>query len=259
MSACLHWVYGLLVVGYLTTMHSRVRAGLGLSETLGALRMRQRSGTASERDLPASLNVFALQELSLHASVETFNAWVAARQRRAAADDAARHEEELQALRDKLSARDADALSGPRRHIVENILTLKCPRCKAAFFDFTDCLALKCATCTCGFCACCMTDCGQDAHAHVRHSCAYAKASRPGGATSATQADTVAAQNAWRIDALRDYLAAHVAADKQSVLLDSLTREFADITLDVGELYIYAGVVASGSDTSVNGKVSMSS
>jgi hypothetical protein len=57
------------------------------------------------------------------------------------------------------------------RHVVENILTLKCPRCKSAFHDFDGCCALTCAnySCRCGFCAWCLRDCGKDAHDHVKY------------------------------------------------------------------------------------------
>lgn len=64
-------------------------------------------------------------------------------------------------------------------HINEEILTCKCPRetCRQAFIDFEGCFALKCSRCSCGFCAWCFLDCGEDAHAHVR-TCA----SKPQGA-----------------------------------------------------------------------------
>jgi len=56
-----------------------------------------------------------------------------------------------------------------RKHITEEILTLKCPRenCRQAFLDFDGCYALNCSKCNCGFCAYCLKDCGRDAHAHV--------------------------------------------------------------------------------------------
>ena len=56
-----------------------------------------------------------------------------------------------------------------RRHIVDRLLTLQCPRCGAAFLDFTGCFALTCHRCNCGFCGWCLADCGADAHAHVVH------------------------------------------------------------------------------------------
>lgn len=54
--------------------------------------------------------------------------------------------------------------------IREEILTLRCPRCKQAFIDYTGCAALTCASTTCNaaFCALCLLDCGRDAHSHVR-------------------------------------------------------------------------------------------
>ena len=56
-----------------------------------------------------------------------------------------------------------------RLHVEENLLTLKCPRpaCGQAFVDFSNCFALQCHRCGCGFCAWCLADCGADAHAHV--------------------------------------------------------------------------------------------
>jgi len=56
-----------------------------------------------------------------------------------------------------------------RLDIVNEVLTLRCPRCKLAFLDYTGCAALTCASSTCkaGFCAMCLKDCGGDAHAHV--------------------------------------------------------------------------------------------
>ena len=54
-----------------------------------------------------------------------------------------------------------------RNHIIENILTLKCPKCKQAILDFEGCFAITC-TCNCSFCGWCLADCGEDAHPHVR-------------------------------------------------------------------------------------------
>ena len=55
-----------------------------------------------------------------------------------------------------------------RNHIVEEILTLKCPRCSQAFLAFDGCFALSCSACPCGFCGWCLKDCGKDAHQHVK-------------------------------------------------------------------------------------------
>jgi hypothetical protein len=53
------------------------------------------------------------------------------------------------------------------RHVEEELLTARCPRCRRAFADFDGCAALRCFGCGCGFCAWCLADCGSDAHAHI--------------------------------------------------------------------------------------------
>ena len=74
--------------------------------------------------------------------------------------------EEEQARLAKLNAEEKELLKH-HTHITENLLTLACPRCKAAFVDFEGCFALQCSQCPCGFCAMCLKDCGTDAHGHV--------------------------------------------------------------------------------------------
>ena len=69
----------------------------------------------------------------------------------------------LIAILDK-EARDAEIM---RLDIVENTLTLRCPRCKTAFIDYSGCAALTCGICKAGFCALCLKDCGNNAHSHV--------------------------------------------------------------------------------------------
>jgi hypothetical protein len=79
--------------------------------------------------------------------------------------------ERLEAEQARLAALSAQELRvhGERQHILEELLTLKCPRaaCRQAFVDFEGCFALKCGVCGCGFCAWCLEDCRADAHAHV--------------------------------------------------------------------------------------------
>jgi len=55
-----------------------------------------------------------------------------------------------------------------RKHVEEEILQMKCPRCKTAFYDFEGCFAIKCSSCPTSFCGWCLRDCGGDAHSHVR-------------------------------------------------------------------------------------------
>jgi hypothetical protein len=82
------------------------------------------------------------------------------------AQERARMDAELQRLQ-KMTEEERE-VEKERRHI-EDMLNLKCPRCKMVFVDFTNCAALTCAKagCGCGFCAWCQEDCGGDAHQHV--------------------------------------------------------------------------------------------
>lgn len=57
---------------------------------------------------------------------------------------------------------------GQLRNQIASALTMRCPRCRTAFADFTGCCALSCASCPAKFCAWCLKDCGNDAHPHVR-------------------------------------------------------------------------------------------
>ncbi|KAH9250083.1 hypothetical protein BASA81_012130 [Batrachochytrium salamandrivorans] len=52
--------------------------------------------------------------------------------------------------------------------MVEDLLTSKCPQCKAAFLDFTGCCALTCASCNIQFCAFCHQGAAANAYSHVQ-------------------------------------------------------------------------------------------
>ena len=56
------------------------------------------------------------------------------------------------------------------RQQIEQMMELRCPKCRHVFDAFDGCAALNCATPNCGakFCALCLADCGDDAHPHVR-------------------------------------------------------------------------------------------
>ena len=53
-----------------------------------------------------------------------------------------------------------------RKHIIDKILFLACPRCGDIFSDFDGCYDVTCH-CSCHFCGWCLADCGNDAHAHA--------------------------------------------------------------------------------------------
>ena len=113
-----------------------------------------------------------------------------------------------------------------RNRIIEDILTLKCPQCKKAFFDFDGCFALKCSNCKCGFCGWCLQDCGQDAHQHVR-TCR----SKPPGADvffgSRREFEKTQAQR--QTAELRNFLSTLTGEDR-----DSVTRAIRTDLLDLG-------------------------
>ena len=69
----------------------------------------------------------------------------------------------IMAIQDQ-DERDAERM---RLDIIEDILTLRCPRCKIAFIDYEGCAALICSCCKAGFCAFCLIDCGDNAHSHL--------------------------------------------------------------------------------------------
>ena len=60
-------------------------------------------------------------------------------------------------------------ISRHKKHILENIVILSCPRCRKAISDFQegDSFAIRC-TCSCSFCGWCFMDCWNDAQSHVR-------------------------------------------------------------------------------------------
>ena len=51
---------------------------------------------------------------------------------------------------------------------VKTVVTVACPRCKTGYLSFVGCASLTCTSCGCRFCAYCHTDCGNNAHPHVR-------------------------------------------------------------------------------------------
>ena len=69
----------------------------------------------------------------------------------------------------KIKDEDEREAARMRLEIVNEVLTLSCPRCKMAFLDYTGCAALTCANgnCKASFCAICLKDCGADSYAHV--------------------------------------------------------------------------------------------
>ena len=110
---------------------------------------------------------FSEAQLASHCSDGVFAAYLQGvakvTEARLAQDMEAGFEERMKAERARIEAMTEAELKidKTRRHIIEEILTLKCPRCEAAFVDFNGCFALTCHRCACGFCAHCLQDCGK--------------------------------------------------------------------------------------------------
>lgn len=143
--------------------------------------------------------------------------------------------EELQRQMQSLAVgREADVLR-QRMKIIEEILTLKCPRanCRRAFVDFTRCFALTCSCCSCHFCAYCLKDCGDDAHQHVVN-CKYNIA--PGKSVFASLDVFEHAQQIRRTRMLKQYFADHVDAGMRAQLIEAMELDFEDIGINSAEL-----------------------
>jgi len=77
------------------------------------------------------------------------------------ANIAPQYAEHLAALRKLMKAEGVEVYE-TTKYIVDNILTMRCPRCKMAFADWDGCNAVYCtyAGCGCNFCPFCLKDCG---------------------------------------------------------------------------------------------------
>ena len=100
-----------------------------------------------------------------------------------------------------------------RLKIVDDILTLRCPRCKQAFLYFEGCFAISYSACPYRFCGWCLQDCGGDAHPQV-----LVCPQREPGASSyfGTSAQFKAAYNQRRRNPLNEFLQTLPPLDRAS-------------------------------------------
>jgi hypothetical protein len=104
--------------------------------------------------------------LALHLPADLFDAWM--KMMKSAIEMEMEREFDKRIDRAVAEATVTKSISTHRHHIVDKLLTLRCPRCNQAFVDFDACFALTCSRCRCGFCAWCLVDCGDSgAHRHV--------------------------------------------------------------------------------------------
>ena len=119
-----------------------------------------------------------------------------------------------------------------RKHIVDELMTLKCPRegCRQAFVDFTGCFALTCSRCNCGFCAWCLDDCGNDAHKHV----AGCRVNPQDGGVYGTKEAFDRWQEERRKGKVREYLQGIESEEVREQVVAACRKDFED--LNMGDL-----------------------
>ena len=148
------------------------------------------------------------------------------------------HEEAQKQAEDLFQRRKQEnEMDRHKRHVVEKILNLVCPRCARAWVDFNGCCALKCSAWVrgdpnscCQFCAYCLKDCGQDAHPHVR---AKACPGNSDGLFLKPVKKIHGIHRDRRTRMLTEYLDARIGMDSQrNELVLSLQRELNDLNID---------------------------
>eukprot|EP00927_Polykrikos_kofoidii_P036034 TRINITY_DN30479_c0_g1_i1.p1 TRINITY_DN30479_c0_g1~~TRINITY_DN30479_c0_g1_i1.p1 ORF type:complete len:759 (-),score=162.55 TRINITY_DN30479_c0_g1_i1:69-2345(-) len=127
--------------------------------------------------------------------------------------------DKIEELKVKLAAAEGGAeqmeLDKHRLRVIDDIFTLKCPRCKMAFLDYDNCSAVSCAGCKCGFCSFCLEDCGADAHQHFyKHK---SKCPKEGGGLFLDHKKWQEFQTIRKSRLLREYLATVPEAIRQKV------------------------------------------
>jgi len=171
-------------------------------------------------------------DLARHLSAAVFHSYTQSRldllEQRRAAELEGEMQMRLEAELRRLQALDEQQrhVRAVRNHIVEEILTLKCPRCGQAFLDFVGCFALQCSRCPCGFCAWCGVDSGgSNAHEHVRNC-----REKPPGADVffGTFEQFEAAQRRRRRRALLHFLP-RLDAQTRNAVLQEMRRDLADL------------------------------
>jgi RNA recognition motif-containing protein len=129
----------------------------------------------------------------------------------------------------KLSTLPPDQL---RMQIVDDILTLRCPRCKQAFLDFDGCFAISCHACPCNFCGWCLMDCQGDAHPHVKE----CRDRHPEAQSYfGSQIQFQQAQNKKRVEKLKIFLKDYTVANRVSIL-ESIKSDLVDLGISTDML-----------------------
>ena len=131
-------------------------------------------------------------------------------------------------LKQKMTLQSSEtAVEKDLRHVRENILTLKCPKCNHAYFpSFDGCMSLRCPNCSQFFCAKCHMQCSDSrtCHAHVGQ-CKLNK-SPMGMFHNPTIIRNI--QNEMRKQKLRYFL---IGKPHKKDLINALKKDFLDLGL----------------------------
>eukprot|EP00929_Paragymnodinium_shiwhaense_P030474 TRINITY_DN1726_c0_g1_i1.p1 TRINITY_DN1726_c0_g1~~TRINITY_DN1726_c0_g1_i1.p1 ORF type:complete len:640 (-),score=165.62 TRINITY_DN1726_c0_g1_i1:208-2127(-) len=163
------------------------------------------------------------------------------------------HSAKITDLKEKLAAAKGEGeqleLDKHRLRIIDDIFTLKCPRCKLAFLDYDNCSALKCAGCACGFCSFCLADCGKDAHAHFNKNKGLCPSE--GGKLFCDHKLWLDCQRIRKTRLLYEYLATLPDALRAKVS-DLLAPDAKDLSIDMPENLDKKALTAAAADLKVS-------
>ena len=113
-------------------------------------------------------------------------------------------------------------------------MTLHCPECGQAFFDFSNCFALWCSRCESAFCAYCQESCRSernDAHAHVAR-CQYNIA--PGKSIFASRKIFEYSQNLRRCRKVKEYLVETLSSKNERFeVVQGIQNDLKDLGIEV--------------------------
>ena len=175
---------------------------------------------------------FAAADVAKVVGAHTFERWnraVVAKHERLVAQQLEREMTERldarMAALDIANGGDVGEITRAAEHVVERILTLRCPECDAAFVDFNGCAAL---TCRCGehFCAFCLEKTPDDGHAHVAQCPHNPLHARGEAGLFVTLEQFERAQHGRKMAKVEEYLVSH---PRRAAVLEALRPHGVDV------------------------------
>ena len=155
-------------------------------------------------------------------------------------------QQQQHSLQQRDSTADAhhdDTVAALRLKFIDDVLNLRCPRCKSVFVEYSGCDAVQCARpgCGCHFCGLCLADCdtSKKAHAHVR----AANHHRDNSGVYGGDAKFRRFHANRRLSGLVDNLSSLVAPDDfKARVVDSLEVDLLGLGINVDELRAALGL-----------------